>query len=67
MTRTEATHLEDQHPSVRHRQAELGALAVLGWVLADAVHLEAPGDLQQLVVGHGWGLPAADEGGRAQE
>lgn len=62
MTQTGATHLEDQHSSVRHRQAELGALAVLGWVLADAVHLQAPGDLQQLVVGHGWGLPAAVEG-----
>lgn len=58
-----APHLEDQNPSVRHRQAELGALAVLGRVLADAVHLQAPGDFQQLVVGHGRGLPAAGWGG----
>lgn len=54
-------YLEHQHPGVRHRQAELGALSVLGRVQADAVHLQAPGDLQELVVGLCGSLSAAEE------
>lgn len=35
------TDLEDQDAGVRHRQAQLGALAVLGRVQANPVHLQA--------------------------
>lgn len=55
------SYLENQHPSVRHRQAEFGALSVLSRVQTDAIHLQPAGDFQQLVVGHGGSLSAAEE------
>lgn len=54
-------HLENQHPGVRHRQAEFSALSVLGGVQTDAIHLQPAGDFQQLVVGHGGSLSTVEE------
>lgn len=55
------THLEDQHPGVSHSQAEFTALAVFSRVETDAVHLQPPGDLQQLVVGLCRSVSAVEE------
>lgn len=53
------SHLKNQHANVRHGQTEIGSLSVLRRVQTDAVHLQPPGDLQQLVVRLRGSLPAA--------